>query len=238
MKNIVITICLFLSCTLFAQKALLKNKLVADNFIVYDPPIKIKGAAFIDELEKPLWYKAYCSNANPLGFSTPQEALNYFEIKPTVDAYTNYKTNFLNRKQESKNLVEYICGGYRLRFVEKKIDYLILFTKAEKDVVDPTKPFLDNINISSVRFKIFKIVNKNVVIGDILVFNSLLKEIGYEEGDYNFDFEGAFQKVLLEQGFALATKQNRSNGLSDIVAKNASRKLKMQPIPTWLQINP
>ena len=84
MKNIIITLCLLVSSTILAQKTLLKDKLVADNFVVYDPPIKIKGASFIDEPIKPLWYKAYCANANPLEFETSNEAITYFDSKLTV----------------------------------------------------------------------------------------------------------------------------------------------------------
>ncbi|MES2573425.1 MAG: hypothetical protein V4572_00650 [Bacteroidota bacterium] len=235
MKNSIIVICLFLSWNVFAQKELLKNKLIADNFIVYDPPIKIKGASFVDEPVKPIWYKTYCANVNPLEFETAEEAISYFEIKPTVEKYTSYKINFPNREEELKDVVEYICGGYRLRFVQNKIDYLILFTKIENKIIDTTKPFMGNMEENLVKFEIYKLVNNKFVHADFLVFKSLLEKIGYK-GEYDFDFNGEFQKVLLEQGFTVATKKNRSAGLSDVIVGNASKKSPIQPIPEWLQI--
>lgn len=236
MKNIIITLCLLVSGNVLSQKVLLKDKLVADNFIVYDPPIKIKGSTFIGEPFKPLWYKAYCANNNPLEFETPEEAISYFENKPTIEEYIKYKTNFPNRKQRQKDLTEYVCGGYRLRFLDKNVELLMLITKKENDTINASKPFLYNIERGSTKFGIFKIVNNNFVVIDYFGFKALLESIDFK-GDYSFDFEGEFQKVLLEQSFKIADKKNRDAGLNDTLKrKKTSSKSAAQPIPSWLEI--
>lgn len=234
MKNIIIILSLIISNTITAQRILMKNKLVADNFIVYDPPIKVKGASFIDEPLKPLWFKAYCANANPLEFKTSEEAISYFKNKHTVQEYDNYRANFPNRDQKLKDLTEYICGGYRLRFLEKNIELFILLFKKENDIIDESKPFLKNIEEGSTKFEIFKIVNNNFVVIDSFGFEALLNSINFKE-DFDFNFEGEFQTVLKEQGFTIATKENRNNTLSNPTAK--SKQTKTKSIPSWLEIN-
>lgn len=232
MKNIVFILVLLISCNVLAQKELVKDKLIADNFVVYDPPIKIKGARFVDEPNKPDWYNSYIALAYPPLVKNIKKANSLFEVTPTLEEYVSYKESFSQTEGQKKS-TSYVCGGYRLNLIEQDKQYLILFVIPE---INPSAgKFKNKLDERSVDYEIFLLKDDKYLIADAPTLMNLINELGYNQS-LSYNFNGEFQKVLLENGFEVIGKNNRNgNKKKEFFSKSISdKKTSSSNIPNWL----